>query len=108
MTGMCSICHIRGPEERTADFLCEQCADPMEIRTYCASCGSRTALETAGGLQLLAELFPDVAHDVGTTIRLDRCPQCITPGQNLGRAQCFRIQLLFPAPGTPSSEASPP
>jgi len=108
VTGKCSVCHVLGPPNRTADFLCERCVDHREIRTFCASCGNRTTLETTGGLQLLSELFPDVAHDVGTTIRLERCSQCTAPGERIGQAQCFRIQLLFPAPGTPSTRASPP
>ncbi|MDO8621911.1 MAG: hypothetical protein Q7R80_01655 [bacterium] len=107
MAGKCSVCHVHGPEDRAADFLCERCVDHREIRTYCASCSHRTTLEKTGGLQLLAELFPDVTHDVGTTIRLERCSQCTAPGQTPGRAQCFRIQLLFPAPRDPSSRASP-
>ena len=106
MPGHCLVCRCVGPPDRKQNFLCEECVHPLEIRTFCASCGAHTTLETAGGLQLLAELFPDHMHDVGTTIRLERCPTCAAPGQALGTAQCFRIRLLYPTPRSASPSRS--
>lgn len=108
MSGHCIVCRRVGPMARKQNFLCEACAHPLEIRTFCASCGARTTLETKGGLQLLAELFPDQPHDVGTTIRLERCPACVVPGQALGTAQLFRIRLLYPTPRRTSSDEPSP
>lgn len=92
MPGTCSVCHVVGPPDHVDDFLCEECAHPAEIRTYCASCGARKTLVPEMGLGFLATLLPEVPHETGTAIRLERCPACAAPEQGLGHALVYRIR----------------
>lgn len=90
------MCRVVGPPDRVDDFLCELCAHPDEIRTFCASCGDRQTLVPTMGLELLATLFPEVPHSTGTAIRLEQCPRCASAGAGLGRVTVHRIRANAP------------
>gem|GEM_PF-3016149 len=59
-------------------FLCEECADPLEVRTYCVRCKTR--------LRLTVQEAKDLFEATGTGIRIKRsglamvypngCPSC--------------------------------
>lgn len=100
MPGQCSVCHIVGPPDRSDDFLCEDCAHPDEIRSFCASCGDRRTLVAEMGLEWLAVLLPEVPHECGTAIRLERCPAC-APGVGLGVVEVHRIRADAPSGRSP-------
>ena len=76
--GRCHVCHIKSPEGRNRDFLCDGCVHPDEVRIYCARCAVIVTAD-AEMISASATLLPPACEPKpGTTIRLSHCQQCRT------------------------------
>ncbi|MBI2483184.1 hypothetical protein HYV74_03340 [Candidatus Uhrbacteria bacterium] len=76
MEGKCSVCHVLGPPGRAANFLCEWCVHPLEVRVLCVRCGHRKRLNAAEGVFYLAEMLMHSPPELGTAVRLEGCIEC--------------------------------
>lgn len=74
--GRCWACNSAGPEGRTRNFLCGRCANPEEVRSYCAGCKTRRSYGPDDLAKLCAAFGITQTIGPGTVLRLECCHDC--------------------------------
>lgn len=91
--GRCKICKDPGPPKRKQDFLCGDCADPNEIRSFCSGCKSR---KKHNRFVALGGVMAGLVLELGIAMLVDKCTSC-TPGRFQVTAKIFKIKSEIPA-----------
>ena len=76
--GRCQCCGTFGPRGRERDFLCGECVNPVEIRSFCGNCKRRKKIMAWEDASQIAPQFKDFLRP-GLAIRLVCCEQCVDP-----------------------------
>ena len=73
--GHCVVCGAVG--KGTANFICQDCGDPLGTMLYCLSCGRRLALDPVVARRFLQENGYDIEDMTGLVLKVTRCSRCM-------------------------------